>query len=233
MERTKRTSRFGEALRNAGFTPASFAKEYDLSVTTIRSHANGWRPVKDRAAKQYARLLQAKDPGITWFWLASIELPQQDAASKNGTHVQPLDAASLAQVAVPEYDARLKTKGAFQISDATRRGSWGFSRRYLADELHLPVENLAVFEVVGDSMGPTLVGGDRVLVNMSDRTPSPPGIFVLMEGGRPVARRLDSVIGSKPMKLLRLSDNKSHPPQEIPAHEAEIVGRVVWFARRI
>ncbi len=82
-------------------------------------------------------------------------------------------------------------------------------------------------------MEPTLRSGDRVLVNMSDKRVSQPGLFVLWDGDGTVVKRLELVPNSKPSKLQRISDNPLHGTYEVLADQTIIVGRVVWFARRM
>ena len=110
---------------------------------------------------------------------------------------------------------------------------WIFSRQYLADELRLPVSELVVLEVIGDSMEPTLHSGDRVLVNMADTRVSQPGIFVLWDGDGTVVKRLELIPSTKPQKLKRISDNPLHSTYEVLLESTKVVGRVVWIARRM
>lgn len=136
-------------------------------------------------------------------------------------------------VQIPEYDVKVAMGEGFVVDRETVKDFWTFSRRYLADELRLNLRNLVVLEVVGDSMEPTLRSGDRVLVDMSDQRIGTPGIFVLWDGDGTVAKRLDLIPGSNPRRMLRISDNPLHPPREVLVEETNIVGRVVWFARRL
>lgn len=137
-------------------------------------------------------------------------------------------------VSVPEYDVRVSAGGgSFQISDETKKDVWLFSRRYVADELRLGAARLVVLEVIGDSMEPTLRPGDRVLVNMADRRVSQPGLFVLWDGDGTVVKRLELVPGTKPMMINRISDNPLNKSYAVLAGEVNIIGRVVWVARRM
>jgi transcriptional regulator with XRE-family HTH domain len=139
----------------------------------------------------------------------------------------------VATVGIPEYDVRAAMGGGFVVSEESQRDVWPFSRRYIEDELRLPTNHLVVLEAVGDSMEPTLRSGDRVLVNMADKRVSQPGIFVLWDGDGTVVKRLELVPNTKPKKLRRISDNPLHGTYDVPAAETIIVGRVVWYARRM
>lgn len=136
-------------------------------------------------------------------------------------------------VQIPEYDVRAGMGDGFIVDREAVKDFWTFSRRYLADELRLNPRSLAMLEVVGDSMEPTLKSGDRVLIDMTDRRIGTPGIFILWDGDGTVAKRLDLIPGSNPRRILRISDNPLHPPREVLVEDTNIVGRVVWFARRL
>ncbi len=136
-------------------------------------------------------------------------------------------------VAIPEYDVRVSAGGGFHIDTETKRDEWPFSRSYLEGELRLPIGQLVVLEVIGDSMFPTLASGDRVLVNMADTRLSQPGIFVLWDGDGTVVKRLEVIPGSEPAMLRRISDNQLHGDYEVLIEDTNIVGRVVWYARKL
>jgi phage repressor protein C with HTH and peptisase S24 domain len=88
-------------------------------------------------------------------------------------------------------------------------------------------------KVEGDSMEPTLMNGDTVLVDMTRKSPNPPGIFVLDDGIGLVAKRLQHVPNSDPPAVRVISDNKHYPEYERSSEEIVIVGRIRWFAREI
>lgn len=71
---------------------------------------------------------------------------------------------------------------------------------------------LRIMHVEGDSMSPTLLDGDTVLVDMTRRAPNPPGIFVLDDGMGLVAKRLEYVPNSDPPSVRVISDNGFYSP---------------------
>ncbi len=91
--------------------------------------------------------------------------------------------------------------------------------------------------VEGDSMTPTLIDGDIVLVDTGRRPPSPPGIFVLHddEGNDSglVAKRLEHILNSDPPRVKIVSDNDSYAPYERLIEEMNIIGHIRWSAREI
>ena len=82
-------------------------------------------------------------------------------------------------------------------------------------------------------MKPLLLTGDRIMVDTNQRVPVPPGIFVIWDGMGLVAKRVEHVPNSEPPTVLIRSVNPEYPNYERQAEEVNIVGRVVWAAKRL
>jgi phage repressor protein C with HTH and peptisase S24 domain len=111
--------------------------------------------------------------------------------------------------------------------------AYHFRRSWIRSSLKASPSQLRIMHVEGDSMAPTLLDGDTVLVDMTRRAPNPPGIFVLDDGMGLVAKRLEHIANSDPPAVRVISDNKHYPEYERTADEIHIVGRIRWFAREI
>lgn len=121
----------------------------------------------------------------------------------------------------------------YTISRDAVLADWSLPEPYLTTELRVRAPNARIIAVVGDSMTPTLLPGDRVMVNTADRRPSPPGIFALWDGLGIVVKRVEHIPGSSPPTLRIISDNPHHAPYERTLDEAHLIGRLVWYARRM
>lgn len=108
-----------------------------------------------------------------------------------------------------------------------------FRRAWIRDRLKAAPSQMRVMDVQGDSMTPTLNEGDVVLVDMNQRNPIPPGVFVLHDGMGLVAKRLEHVPMSDPPRVRIISDNHQYSPYECTAEEVNIVGRVRWYGREM
>lgn len=137
------------------------------------------------------------------------------------------------QIQVPEYDVRASAGGGYIVDQEVIKDVWQFSRRYLVDELRLQPERLMVIEVEGDSMFPTLHSGDRILIDHGDQNPGKDGIYVTWNGQATVVKRLEAVPYSDPPQVVMISDNKAHNAYTVNADLIRVVGRVVWYARRL
>lgn len=124
--------------------------------------------------------------------------------------------------------------GAVVTEDGDTPGrAYHFRRSWIRNTLRASPAQLRIMHVEGDSMAPTLLDGDAVLVDMSRAAPVPPGIFVLDDGMGLVAKRLEHIANSDPPAVRIISDNKHYPEYERTADEIRILGRIRWFAREI
>jgi phage repressor protein C with HTH and peptisase S24 domain len=137
-------------------------------------------------------------------------------------------------VAIQHVGARPAMGGGAMIETEDTPGrDFHFRRAWIRDRLKAAPSMLRVMSVQGDSMMPTLIDGDTVLVDMNRRHPAPPGIFVLYDGMGLVAKRLEHIPNSDPPAVRVISDNPLYPAYERTADEIRIIGRIRWFAREI
>ncbi len=124
--------------------------------------------------------------------------------------------------------------GSFVLEEQEAPGrAYHFQKSWIKNGLKASPSQLRIMKVEGDSMEPTLMNGDTVLVDMARPLPNPPGIFVLDDGLGLVAKRLQHVPNSDPPAVRVISDNKHYPEYERTAEEINIIGRIRWFAREI
>ena len=82
-------------------------------------------------------------------------------------------------------------------------------------------------------MVPLLEHDDTVMLDYSQTRPSPPGIFILDDGVGLVAKRIEIIPSSKTQILRISSQNPANSIYQRRIDEEHIIGRVVWFARRL
>lgn len=110
---------------------------------------------------------------------------------------------------------------------------WGVPDDYLRGELRMSRARVRIMEVRGDSMAPTLNSGDRVMVDLKDKLPSPGGMFAYFDGYGVSVKRVEIVEGASPPSLRLSSDNPNHGTYVVTAEEAHIIGRVILQIRRV
>jgi len=91
-------------------------------------------------------------------------------------------------------------------------------------------KDMVLIKVSGDSMDPTLLNGDLVLIDRGRKYFEPQGgIYAIA---------LDDTIMIKRVQLVGdcvkvISDNKMYDPFEVKADQVKINGKVIWFAREL
>lgn len=105
------------------------------------------------------------------------------------------------------------------------------SRRLVEDELNARANDLLVINVRGNSMEPLFHHGDQLIIDRRDRSPTQPGPFALLYDDGYVVKNVAWV--AKRTKLRISSSNPEFEPEEFDPEEVAIMGRPVWFARRL
>lgn len=119
-------------------------------------------------------------------------------------------------------------------ADPVKPESWKFPTRFMREEIRASESQVIIIETDGDSMEPTIGSGERIIVHTGMRQPSPDGIFALRDTfGNIIAKRLQVLRKGDPPRVLIISDNKSHPTEEVGLDEISIVGRVLWGLKRL
>jgi len=242
------SERLRQARVKAGFTSAAKASDaMGLKASTYRAHENGQNEFDKDEARFYARRL-----GCDFFWLLT-GVPQRDLSeSEKATIVVDFEgvdepAEALDARSIPEIDLRagagaggvelvssLATENGYSISADAIRDRWSMPESFTRGELRMPPGGAYVTEVYGDSgydpSNPHAPGsvhaGDRVIIDTSDRRPSPPGLFAVYDGMGLVLKLVEIVRGSEPAKIRLSSRNPSYSAYEAVEGEAVIIGRV-------
>jgi transcriptional regulator with XRE-family HTH domain len=139
---------------------------------------------------------------------------------------------------VPELDTRAGLGGggvpAREVrkegrhTDPIKSEGWQFPASFVREQLHASVPQLLVLDTTGDSMVPTIASGERVIVDTGHKTPTPDGLYAIRDTfGSIVVKRLQTVRSSRPTRVKIISDNASHPTEEVPLSELEVVGKVL------
>ncbi len=223
-------SRIRKKRKELGISQTDLGEKIGMKQQGIMSIENG-KSLRPRLLLELAQVLKT-----TPEWLLNGEgaSDQEDVGNniQDPPDLMPLN-TDKKTVLVPEYDFRASMGGGYVVDQETIKDIWPFSRRYVENDLRLQARGLLIIEVVGDSMEPTLSSGDRVMVDTSDKRIGIPGIFVLWDGDGMVAKRLQKIPGTDPAQILSISDNPLQERYKVFADEINIVGRVVWFARRM
>ncbi len=152
----------------------------------------------------------------------SSTTPALPAPVENGHSGPP----GTALVAV--YDISASAGGGALVQDYEAVShSLAFPPDYLSRLTRSNPKNLAIISVKGDSMVPTLHDDDIVMLDHSKTSLAYDGLFVVRFWDALHVKRISR--GSRADTILIISDNKEHyPPQELPAEEVQVIGKVIW-----
>lgn len=109
-----------------------------------------------------------------------------------------------------------------------RVGEFAMSRDWLARNLNHTSGDLASVHVIGDSMAPTLLDGDVVVIDRGVREVTVDAIYLVSVSGRRLVKRLQRKVDGS---VVIISDNPSYERETIAAHrveQIEVLGRMVW-----
>lgn len=112
--------------------------------------------------------------------------------------------------------------GVHTMPAASFREAYGFSP-----------QRIRIIPVKGNSMAPDLWPGQRVMVDIEDKAPSPPGVFVIWDGMALVLKYVEVIANSDPLRVRISSKNPAFQPYERVLGEAHINGRVVGVWARM
>lgn len=110
------------------------------------------------------------------------------------------------------------------------------SRTLVIQELRADPADLLIIDVRGDSMldpatGKGFMHGDQLMVHRRDTNPRQPGPFALWYDDGYVVKNVEII--RKTGKLRIFSNNPAYSDDEADPAEVKIMGRPVWFARRL
>lgn len=206
-----------KVLDETGLTPSELARKAKVASTTLTRPLNDPNHPHAVGGRTLSKIARA----------TGSELPPHLRGDADDS---PPPAPHTMQI--PEYGVRASAGFGALNEHEEVIGYWPFSREAL-HALRLRGTRLAIVEVAGDSMSPTLLSGDRVILDLDDV--KPPGLFVIVDGDTLIAKRIERLPGppGQKQRLRITSDNKLHNDHEVEADWVKIVGRVASLIRRL
>lgn len=205
--------RIDERLQAVGLTERKASMKATGKADTIRNIRRGRSP-RIEAVAAIAEVL-----GVSTAYLqgGTESAADDDAAPQGLTPTVPL----------AELDVRAHA-GAGAIVDGERIvARWQVPGDLIRAQTSAPHSAIKIITIYGDSMEPDLPAGTRVLVDTTDCTPSPPGVFVVFDGLGLVCKRVEYLPHSDPPRVRLVSDNRRYDAREVTLTEAHIQGRVI------
>lgn len=208
-------------MQSADLTQKALALKAGLNETAVRDILTGKsrHPRHDTVQKLAAVL------GIS---AADLIEPYRPRAQAGHEVASPAGAL----VFVPVYDVAAAAGHGTLIDETAETGRLAFRAEWLRDVTAATPDELAVITVRGDSMFPTLVDGDTVLVDRTQRAIRRDGIYVIRHDDYVLIKRLQ--IDPVRAKVIVSCDNRDYPPlAPVDAKDIDVAGRVIWVGRRV
>jgi Peptidase S24-like/Helix-turn-helix len=210
--------RLREAVRKSGLKATQVAKRANVLPTFIYDIVAG--KSANPSAEKLMRVAEILDVPLDWL----VGVPVNGTSSIRHTVGANVVIPHLAIDDCPSRDA--------VITLDKNGNSFCFPQNWIEAQLHANPVTLLMMYVNGESMEPTLCHNDLIMVDTACKAPSPPGVFALLDGVALKVRRLEYTHDESP-RLRIIADCPCYANSERPINECQIVGRVVWFSRKI
>lgn len=228
------------------------ADALNLSRATVNRLANDHSKLKRDRAAQIGDMLgfSADDLMLNrppkWIGADSYDPDEPDVASKeeyaafSREHWKPSTVG-----AIPEIDGKLGAGsgsvgeviglpvGGDSISGHRVIGEWLFPQEFLRNEAKASPSQTIIMEIIGDSMTPTYLPGDRVIIDLSQNRMTSDTVYAISDGhSEPQIKRLQRVPFSDPPQVIIISDNQSLQNFTVDLERLTIIGRICGHVAR-
>ncbi|WP_028581725.1 LexA family transcriptional regulator [Desulfogranum japonicum] len=132
---------------------------------------------------------------------------------------------------VPKYKARLSSgHGSFRTSDQIE-ANYAFRTEFIRSKGN--PKDMALFEIMGDSMEPFIYDGDVVMVDMSKNE-----LEDIVDGKAYAFREGETVkvkrLSRQANRLIASSENyQKYPPYQLENGDFGIIGKVIWLGHEV
>lgn len=236
----KMADRLARARKAAGYeTQRDAAEALGVREPTYRSHENGGRGFA-RSVEKYARKFKVR---VEWLLSGTGDMKPggdtyreslQDYQSSDIVFPDTVEISGEDYRPLPVYDMRASAGPGALNHEGEPMSYAVFNDNYLRRVTRAKPDQLAIIEVHGDSMWPTLHSGDQVLIDTSQTMIRAPGIYAIDIDGDVVIKRGSRHPVDKVVTIA--SDNEAYPPYEISEQNAvnlRVLGKAVWTGRML
>lgn len=208
------------ARKQAGFENAKdFASRIGENPTSYRAYENNQNAFAKKAHTFADRL------GVSAKWLLT-GLDGDIIASDKPLEAQ---AKEMGLALIPELELGYSMGGGAIFNDYRHKGFVPFHRDWLRGFMRGSFADLFVARGAGDSMMPTLLDGDIVLIDTAQkRIDQQDRIWAISYGDLGMIKRVRRLPGGT---FRVMSDNSTVSDIEATDEEMHVVGRVVWIGR--
>lgn len=216
-------ARIREKLDALGINQTELARRVGVSQPTINALIRG----ENSGSKHLHRI--AAELETSPAWLAGETDDDVPVSTPPSAMIALADKLDLE--VIPELELGYSMGGGSVFTSYEHRGIVPFARSWLRPMMRGNFSDLFVARGDGDSMQPTLLDGDLVLIDTAQRDiRQQDRIWAIGYGDLGMIKRVRRVPGGS---YQLLSDNPAVPPISCFDDEMHVVGRVIWIGRRI
>ena len=251
------------AAREAANYPSATkaAEALGVSLSTYRAHENGQNEFSAEVANRYAKKFgttaaylltgegQRKTARPAPNIVMSFDPDEQDhdGFAESGDELSYSREHWKPQIegATPEVDVKLGAGsgivgevinlpvGSGNVAGHKIVAEWLIPTGYLRNEAKASPNHTIIMEVVGDSMQPTYMPGDRVIVDLSQNQMTTDTVYAISDGyTEPQIKRLQRVPFSRPSEVKIISDNPALETFTVELDRLTIIGRICGHIAR-
>lgn len=192
---------------------AALAKRIDMSPSGVQRYLAGGQPTRR------VLIAIADSMNISLLWLMTGE----GAPARSDTLSDPHQGIrSLTRL--PIYRQPASTSAGELQEDPRSIAGLGFCRFWLGQHGMEPGEVKGIY-MSGDSMAPTILPGDTLLLNIAQRRVIDGNIYAFRQDEAVLIKRVQLEPGNR---LRLISDNSRYTDTHFDSADLECIGRIVW-----
>lgn len=215
MEKGDFREKMLEAIDRTGISIAELSRRSGVTYDAINKLKRG--SSQSTSSENTARLAD----------VLGIQLTEQTFPSRVENGDNPPDGSGM----VPVYDVYASAGFGSLVGYEEQTHGLAFPPAYLRKLTNSSTRDLVIISVKGDSMEPTLLDDDVVLVDKSKTHMGYEGMFVLRHNDTLLVKRAG--MAAKPGRVTLISDNKTYPPVDAALVDLHVVGKVLWYGRKV
>lgn len=225
--------RIKEARSASGLLQSEVAEKLDIAVQTYNKYEKGHRIPDSDHLNRMVKIFDC-DPG--WLLSGEGDRKRKETAYPLAENFKLADiGGELAEgfVQIPRYEVAASAGGGTLIHSEQIVDHLTFRSDWVRNALGVSPKALALINVKGDSMEPTLSNGDVILIDTTKSGFDDNAVYVLGLDGTLLVKRVKRNFDGS---VLVSSDNILYPPDTIKGelvNSLKVVGRVVWCGRRM
>src|SRR5690348_5898294 len=213
-----------------GMSRTQLVKRSGVSKQQLSRLENGLIRLRLDHLKPFANALgYSPDQILLWGRYPGTSGAQIQGEDKGASeHVPELASRAEAGAAHP----KLRTRKEGRYVERIKAEDWVFPASFITNELEASAKDLLVIEAEGDAMAPTIMSRDKVVVDTSQKTPSPDGLYAIRDPfDKVIIRRLQLLRAVQPSRIKIISDNPKHAAEEVALSQLDIVGSALCILK--